>query len=261
MQPRRRFPRQSRRQMLRLAALGLGGLAVACGRGGPEPASKAEILGEPREPPHAPAAVEPRDHPPPTPVVRGEPVCLVTKQQGVPAAYTPPDLTALPKALSARDGVRLRKAAAEDLVRLLEAARAEDQVLFALDGFRSYEEQDRVFKQEIQLLGREVAERQVAQPGHSEHQLGLAADVTSRRAPFELRVEFGQEPEGRWLAANVTRFGFVISYPQGKEAVTGYTYEPWHIRHVGVPLAEQVAASGLTLIEYLPKHNLAGPCP
>jgi D-alanyl-D-alanine carboxypeptidase len=53
----------------------------------------------------------------------------------------------------------------------------------------------------------------------------------------------------------------VLSYPQGKESVTGYTYEPWHIRYVGLPLSEKVAESGLTLTEFLPKHNLTGPCP
>ena len=83
-------------------------------------------------------------------------------------------------------------------------------------------------------------------------------DVSVPRKPFVLDQSFGGEPEGRWLAANAHRFGFVISYPAGKEAITGYIYEPWHIRYVGVPLAEQIVASGLTLTEYLPQHGMAG---
>lgn len=254
----------NRRQALRLAALGLGGLTAACGRG----QSTAPLGGAstPAGTPPTAAARANRQADAPTPPAGPAPpaverVCLVTKEQGISAGYVPPDLTPLPARLSASNGVRLRQVAADAVVELIDAARAEGQELFVLSGFRSYEEQDRVMKQEIALVGRATAEKQVAPPGHSEHQLGLAADITSRRAPYELRRQFGQEPEGKWLAANAPRFGFVISYPEGKEAITGYSYEPWHIRYVGTPLAERIAASGLTLTEYLPKHNLAGGCP
>jgi D-alanyl-D-alanine carboxypeptidase len=185
----------------------------------------------------------------------------VTKQTGLPAAYAPPDLMVLPTRVCAGANVRLRQSAAEALLKLIDTAAGEGIVLFALSGYRSYEEQQTVFRNEIATLGREVAEKQVAPPGHSEHQLGLAVDVTPKSSPYELRAAFGQETEGRWLTANAPRFGFVLSYPAGKEAVTGYTYEPWHIRHVGVAVAGQVAASGQTLTEFLPKNGLAGSCP
>jgi len=257
-----------RRALVRLAALGLGGLSIACGRG--ERTSPQTTRGVAELPTQAARATTPAgggERPPAAPtsapveVVRGDPVCLVTKQQGLGASYTPPDLMPLPVRVSASDGLRLRRPATEAVTALIEAAAGEGQVLFVLSAFRSFQEQDVVLQTEIRLLGRTVAERQVAPPGHSEHQLGLAVDLTTKRAPYELRAEMGQEAEGRWLTLHAPRFGYVISYPQGKEAVTGYTYEPWHIRFVGKPLAEQVSASGLTLTEFLPKHNLAGPCP
>ena len=264
----RNGPRLGRRMLLRWTALSAGGLAFACG-GPRRDRSEAPSSQSERRPnasasavsrPPAPGAPPPAAAEPPLNVA-GEPQCLVTKAQGLPPGYTPADLVKLPPRMLASDGVQLRQAAAEAKVALVDTAGREGHTLFVLSGFRSYEEQARVMRDEIALYGRDKAEKQVAPPGHSEHQLGLAADITSKRAPYELRREFGQEPEGRWLALNAPKFGFVISYPQGKESVTGYTYEPWHIRYVGVPLAEQVAASGLTLTEYLPKHNLAGGCP
>ena len=254
--------RASRRAILHLAALGVGGLA-ACGRGDSPRQSSAPSPGASPSPGRGtPAATGTQGTAPPaTSIARGEPACLVTKQTGLPSGYTPPDLIALPARVCASANVRLRQNAADALLKLIDTAGGEGIVLFALSGFRSYEEQQVVLRNEIATQGRDVAEKQVAPPGHSEHQLGLAVDVTPKSTPCELRAAFGQEAEGRWLTANAPKFGFVLSYPRDKEAVTGYTYEPWHIRHVGVNLAEQVAASGLTLTEFLPKHNLAGNCP
>ena len=256
--------RVTRRALLELAALGLGGLALACGRPrNAVPASGGDggKASGTREPTAQAALPSPSTEPAPPRLANAEPQCLVTKQLGLADTYAPDDLTPLPARLLASDGVRLRKPAAEATVRLVDAAGQDGQRLFVLSGFRSYQEQERVLRDEIALFGKTQAEKQVAPPGHSEHQLGLAVDITSSKAPYELREDFGQEPEGRWLAAHAARFGFVISYPRGKERVTGYTYEPWHIRFVGAPIAEEVAASGLTLTEFLPKYNLAGGCP
>lgn len=256
--------RVSRRAALHAAALGIGGALFACSSdSGPRTASS-DILPAtplPTGPVRTSTATDPRA-PSPTPeTVTGTPVCLVTKQQGVSAGYVPPDLVTLPVRLSASTGVQLRREAADALIKLVDAAAGDGQKLFALSGFRSFAEQERILRDETASYGRAVAERQVAPPGHSEHQLGVAADITGARTPYDLRAAWGDEPDGRWLAANAPRFGFVISYPRDAEGITGYTYEPWHIRHVGMPLAEKVAASGLTLTEFLPKFNLTAPCP
>jgi LAS superfamily LD-carboxypeptidase LdcB len=252
-----------RRELFRLAALGLSSAAVACGRlGGSDPRQEGSADGGPAAASERGKGTPEAATPPPTPVaVAGEPQCLVTKTRGVPAGYTPEDLVLLPARVRAVDGIQLRQQAADAVVRLVDGAAREGHALFVLSGFRSYQEQERILRDEIAQFGKAIAEKQVAQPGHSEHQLGLAADITSNRSPYELTERFGTWPEGRWLADNAARFGYVLSYPQGKEAVTGYIYEPWHIRYVGLPLAESVSASGLTLTEFLPKHNLVGECP
>ncbi len=111
-----------------------------------------------------------------------------------------------------------------------------------------------MFSGYVQQMGQDQAERISARPGHSEHQMGTAIDFTSASAGYGLGEGFAQTPEGAWLSQNAPRFGFVMSYPAGKESVTGYAYEPWHFRYVGIDVARAVVARGITLTEYL-----AGP--
>lgn len=232
--------------------------SIACSNqpNGPKPA-------EPRvSAPEATVSIE-RITPTPTRTPTPPPpqICLVTRQRGVSPTYVPPDLMPVPPARAVSQArVLMRKEALDALLRLFDAAQEEGHILLALSGYRSYEEQVEVLRQEIRTYGEAQARRQVAEPGHSEHQLGDAMDVAIPRKPYALDQGFGGEPEGQWLAANAARFGFVISYPLGKEQITGYIYEPWHIRYVGTPLAERMVASGLTLTEYLPQNGMAG-CP
>ena len=88
-------------------------------------------------------------------------------------------------------------------------------------------------------------------PGQSEHQSGLAADVSSPSVNYALTESFGKTDEGIWLAQNAHKFGFIIRFPDGKESITGYLYEPWHIRYVGESVATEIYAKDLTLEEYL----------
>jgi zinc D-Ala-D-Ala carboxypeptidase len=185
-------------------------------------------------------------------------MCLVTRDRGVPASYVPPDLALLPEGPHVRAGVQMRREPAQALLALLQAAEIEGQQLIAISGYRSYEEQQALLDQEMKTFGPAQAQRQVAPPGHSEHQVGVAVDVLSERDPNDLTSSFGDSTEGRWLAVNSPRFGFVISYPADKEAITGYIYEPWHIRYVGFPWAQQITASGLTITEFLAQHGMAG---
>lgn len=115
--------------------------------------------------------------------------------------------------------------------------------LWILSGYRSHAHQADNYNQRVANVGQEVADRGMARPGHSEHQTGLAIDVNS------LSTSFGATPTGQWVAANAHRFGFVIRYPDGKEGVTGFKYEPWHLRYLGVELATELTTSGLTLEE------------
>lgn len=113
-----------------------------------------------------------------------------------------------------------------------------------MSGFRSYEEQAEVYSGWNEIYDSE-ADRISARPGHSEHQLGLAIDVNS------IEFSFAETPEGLWLAENCWKYGFIIRYKEGTEGITGYMYEPWHIRYLGKEIAKDVHFSGLALEEYL----------
>jgi D-alanyl-D-alanine carboxypeptidase len=164
----------------------------------------------------------------------------------------PPDLAPLAAAyLALGFGGSLRadaKAAAE---RMLSDAYAQGHDIYVRSAYRSYAEQERTFAYWVSVLGEAEARRVSAEAGHSEHQLGTAADLTSADVGFDLTDAFGDTPSGRWLAENAHLYGFALSYPAGAEAVTGYAYEPWHYRYIGWDHAAAWRASGVTLGEYL----------
>ncbi|MDD6346356.1 MAG: M15 family metallopeptidase [Oscillospiraceae bacterium] len=128
---------------------------------------------------------------------------------------------------------------------LSEAAAEEGLDIYLSSGFRSYETQDRIYNNYVSNYGQESADTFSARPGHSEHQTGLAIDVNS------IDDSFADTPEAVWLADHAHEYGFIIRYPQGKEHITGYKYEPWHIRYLGIETATEVYNSGLTLEEFL----------
>ena len=104
--------------------------------------------------------------------------------------------------------------------------------------------------------GGEAADTYSARAGHSEHQTGLAVDITSDSVNEELTVEFGETEEGKWVAENAHRFGFIIRYPEDKTLLTGYQYEPWHLRYVGIDAATEIYENGWILEEYILENNL-----
>ena len=126
-----------------------------------------------------------------------------------------------------------------------EAAANEGIKLEIISGFRSYEKQQQTYQSWVNTYGREYADTISARPGYSEHQSGLAMDLNS------LKFAFADTKEGKWLAENCWKYGFIIRYPEDKEDVTGYKYEPWHIRYLGKETAKKVYESGLCLEEYL----------
>ena len=144
----------------------------------------------------------------------------------------------------------LRREAAEALEQLFRQAARAGIRLYGVSGYRSYERQQEIYTRKVSQRGEE-ATRFNAPPGHSEHQTGLAIDVSSPSVDYRLVQAFGDTPEGRWLARHAAEAGFIIRYPAGKECITGYAYEPWHLRYVGVPAARYLMEHGLTLEEYL----------
>lgn len=162
--------------------------------------------------------------------------------------YDPADLVYLPSHLTNRER-RLRKEAA-DMLSAMAAAAAEDGVrLLVVSAYRPYASQERIFNNYAAKHGVERANRFSARPGQSEHQLGTTVDFGGTKVDFE--AEFANTDSGRWLKENAHRFGFALSYPRDAEHITGYIYEPWHYRYIGVEAAARWHDSGLTLFEYI----------
>jgi len=182
---------------------------------------------------------------------------LVNKNNALSSSYVPGDLV-VPNILNIdyRVGynIFMRMEAAGKLEQLFQAAYTESKLtLLALSGYRSYEHQAQVYNEYVRLHGQDEADRFSARPGHSEHQTGLAIDVTSESAGRKLNPEFGNTAEGLWVKQNAHRFGYIIRYPLEREQDTGYDYEPWHLRYVGVEAATEIYENNLILEEYLGK--------
>ena len=181
---------------------------------------------------------------------------IVNKTRILPADWKPDDLVRLQVTYSGRAAARyLRKEASDALAEMFAAARKEGIELCAVSGFRSYELQQTAFNKHVSQMGLDAAMRVSAMPGRSEHQTGLAIDISSGSMGYSLSKAFANTREGKWLAENAARFGFIMRYPEGKEGITGYDYEPWHFRYVGRDAAMDIAEKGMTLEEYF---GLAG---
>ncbi|MCD7826102.1 MAG: D-alanyl-D-alanine carboxypeptidase family protein [Clostridiaceae bacterium] len=144
----------------------------------------------------------------------------------------------------------MRKKAAAALEKLFAGASENGYTLKGVSAYRSYERQTQIYNNNVQTKGEEKANLVSALPGSSEHQTGLAIDVSCNSVSCTLEESFGKTDEGKWLRKNCYRYGFVIRYPKGKEDITGYSYEPWHIRYVGKKLAKYLYKNDLTLEEY-----------
>jgi len=115
--------------------------------------------------------------------------------------------------------------------------------------YRSYPVQVEVYDGWVSSLGKAQADRQSARPGYSEHQTGLAVDISTVPLNCSLAACFGTTAQGEWLAANAWRFGYLLRYPADKTAITGYEYEPWHFRYIGIALATELHKEGVETLE------------
>ena len=158
---------------------------------------------------------------------------LVDKKNPLPDRYEPDDLTALTAGTYRlnRDGLELRKIAADALQEMAEAAATEGITFTVGSAYRSAAYQAQVYEREVQMYGKEAADRESAQPGKSQHQLGMVVDFS----PID--DAFAKTPAFQWLKKNAGRFGWALSYPDGYEDITGYRWESWHYRYVGRDLA------------------------
>lgn len=177
---------------------------------------------------------------------------LVNKTHSINKNYEPKDLqTANPRIKGGSQYQELRKPVAKAFKRLSDAAGEKGLTIKLVSAYRPYSYQKHLFEKYVDKDGRYQAEQYSAEPGHSEHQTGLAADVSSPSVNYNLVQAYGTTEEGKWLAKNAHKYGFIIRFLKGKEKITGYDYEPWHIRYVGKAAAKEIYKQKLTLEEYL----------
>ena len=179
---------------------------------------------------------------------------VINKQRQIsPLRYQPASLAfptfAKPKvqnpfALQLREEAAI---AAADLASAM--SEAGKGTLILNSGFRTYKNQQGLYNRTRDTRGLAVAEKLSARPGHSEHQLGLAADFSVKGQGCVIMVCFGRTEAGIWLAENAHQFGFVLRYPKGYKPITGFQYEPWHFRYVGLELATEMKTKGIKTLE------------
>lgn len=200
-------------------------LLCQCGAArGAEKLPTAQELFEQNPDPDVPMTCDPRMDPL---------IVLVNKEEGLPWSYVP-ELQDL--ALFHKPGVstqKMRPEAAEALTKLFAAAEADGYSLGVVSGYRSYTVQKSIHARKVAERGKATAELTSAPPGKSEHQLGLAVDVSCASISYRLNAIFGDTEEGKWVEAHCADYGFIIRYRAEWQRITGYKAEPWHIRYVG----------------------------
>ena len=176
---------------------------------------------------------------------------LVNKEVGLPSAYIP-ELTDLN--LPHKPGVatqQMRPEAAEALGRLFQAAEADGIKLGVVSGYRSYGTQKSIHAKKVAQRGKATAELTSAPPGKSEHQLGLAVDVSCASINYRLNAIFSKTEEGQWVEEHCAEYGFIIRYRAEWQRITGYKVEPWHIRYVGPEHARLVTSLNIPYEIYI----------
>lgn len=185
---------------------------------------------------------------------------MANKQRSLPMNYKPADLKIpnVPTRTDKSDEERsVRGDVTGPLKKLFDAAEKDGHKLMIGSAYRSASLQTFYFNSYVASSGLEAANQYSAKPGQSEHQLGLSVDISTLSQQCYLSECFTSTPDGQWLARNAYKYGFHLRYPLGKEAITGYNFEPWHYRYVGVDLATALYQSGLTLEEAWPSLQTA----
>lgn len=174
---------------------------------------------------------------------------VVNKQHSLnPKSYVPADLV-VPSVPERVSGTRVSQQMAPQLEAMFAAANQAGAPLKVSSGYRSYTYQVNLYNGYVKTEGQTQADAESARPGFSEHQTGLAADLAPLDGSCSVEQCFANTTAGKWLAANAYKYGFIIRYPAGLTTVTGYEYEPWHVRYVGVDLATEMHTEGVQTLE------------
>lgn len=171
---------------------------------------------------------------------------ICNKYYQLPSDFTPENLKSVPEGYFVADGktYQLKQNALDAFIAMSDAAKEEGLSLRIISAYRSNSYQANLYQKYKNNNGQAAADRFSARPGHSEHETGLAIDINDVAQAFENTKEF------TWLSENAHKYGYVLRYPEGKETITGYMYEPWHYRYLGAEVATQLKNSGLTYDAY-----------
>lgn len=172
---------------------------------------------------------------------------LTNKFYSLDNSYNSDDMVKISNTYSFGNEQMLTSETFDAFLNMWNAAKKEGLNLIINSSYRSYEDQEEVYEYYKQTLGEEEADKRAARPGFSEHQTGMAIDIQtygSRASTFEEFDEF------KWLSENAHKFGFILRYPKDKEYLTGYEYESWHYRYVGVEAATYIYENNITFDEY-----------
>jgi D-alanyl-D-alanine carboxypeptidase len=167
---------------------------------------------------------------------------VVNKKHKLPPDYVP--------SLQQVEGGQMRPEAASALEDLYAKAKNDEIPLKIISSYRSYSQQVSVYNGYAAQYGADKADTFSARPGHSEHQTGLAVDLGASSGQCDLEICFETTATGDWIKNNSYIYGFIIRYPKDKETLTGYQFEPWHLRYVGKDIASKLHTSGQTLDQY-----------
>lgn len=181
----------------------------------------------------------------------GDLMVIVNKYHGVVRDYKPRGMVNVDYSMAAWDDIYVKQETYDAYTELFKDAQANGYTLCICSGYRTYEYQQELFETNLADHGEEYTYMFSAYPGRSEHHTGLAIDITSPSMGWGLQQDFADYPEGKWLVEHCQDYGFILRYPEGKEDITGYGYEPWHFRYVGKEIAKEIMSKGITFEEYL----------
>lgn len=181
----------------------------------------------------------------------GDLLVLVNKLHAVSKNYRPDDMVSIDGKYTTTQGLEMKSEAYDAYLKMRKAARKEEIYFKICSAYRTYSTQEYLYNSYLGSMGEKLRNIRSAYPGRSEHHTGYAIDITSKSMGWSLSQAFADYPEGEWINEHCSEYGFIIRYPKGKTDITGYDYEPWHLRYVGPEAAAEITEQGITLEEYL----------
>ena len=170
---------------------------------------------------------------------------LVNKHHHLSSDFEPNDLVAIDKKYASEEGFLCNSEALAAYIKMSQKAFEEGYQIVINSAYRSYQDQEAVVNDYLKAYGQSYVDKYVAKPGYSEHQTGLAFDIGSKNVSVFLNSK-----EYKWMLEHAYEYGFILRYPKNKEYITGYQYESWHYRYVGLEAAKYIKENNLTFEEY-----------